>query len=103
MALMASAVFTGCSGESATSAAASAPAPEAVRAVSVQFADVPLEIAAVGNVEAISTVEVKARITAPVLRVLFREGQDVRQDDLLFELDPEPINRQITEAEANIA
>lgn len=66
-------------------------------------ADVPLEIAAIGNVEAISTVDVKARITAPVLRVNFLEGQDVRQGELLFELDPEPFNRQIAEMEANIA
>jgi len=77
--------------------------PEAVRAVTAEPADVPLEIAAIGNVEAISTVEVKSRVTAPVLRVNFTEGQDVRQGDLLFELDGEPFRRQIAEIEANIA
>jgi len=80
-----------------------APAPAAVRVVPAAAADVPLEIAAIGTVEAISSVEVKARITAPVLRVRFAEGQDVKQGDILFELDPEPINRQIAEIEANIA
>ena len=102
IALTAAIVFTACSRGPATSSAAFAPPPEAVRAISAEAADVPLEIAAVGNVEAISTVEVKARITAPVLRVHFSEGQDVRRGDLLFELDPEPINRQIAEMEANI-
>ena len=80
-----------------------APPATAVRAVAAVTADVPLEITAIGNVEAVSTVEVKARITAPILRVNFTEGQDVRQGDLLFELDPEPSNRQIAEIEANIA
>jgi membrane fusion protein, multidrug efflux system len=74
-----------------------------VRVVPAIAADVPLEIAAIGNVEAISTVDVKARITAPVLKVLFNEGEDVRQGQPLFELDPEPFNRQIAEIEANIA
>ena len=46
--------------------------------------------------------DVKARITAPVLRVNFQEGQDVRKGELLFELDPETYNRQITELEANV-
>ena len=66
-----------------------APAPAAVRVVPAAAADVPLEIAAIGTVEAISSVEVKARITAPVLRVRFAEGQDVKQGDILFELDPD--------------
>jgi multidrug efflux system membrane fusion protein len=71
--------------------------------ISAVAADVPLEIAAIGNVEAISMVDVKARLTAPVLKVLFTEGQDVRQGQPLFELDPEPVKRQIAEMEANIA
>src|SRR5258707_591822 len=77
--------------------------PVAVRVIPALTADVPLEIAAIGNVEAISTVDVKARITAPVLKVLFFEGQDVHQSQPLFELDPEPVKRQIAEIEANIA
>jgi membrane fusion protein, multidrug efflux system len=83
--------------------APAAPPPVAVRAVSAAVADVPLEIAAIGNVEAISSVDVKSRVTAPVLRVHFSEGQDVKKGELLFELDPETYNRQITEIEANIA
>ncbi len=78
-------------------------APEAIRTITATSADVPLEFAAIGNVEAVSSVDVKARVTAPVLRVHFSEGQDVRQGDYLFELDPETFNRQIAEVEANIA
>lgn len=83
-------------------APASANAPQAVRTVQAFTADVPLEISSIGTVEASSTIEVKARLTAPIIKVHFTEGQDVRQGQLLFELDAEPIHRQITEIEANI-
>ena len=86
-----------------TAPAVAVQAPEAVRTITATSADVPLEIAAIGNVEAVSSVDVKARVTAPILRVHFSEGQDVRQGDYLFELDPETFNRQIAEVEANIA
>ncbi len=85
------------------SANAAAPQPVAVRTVAATSSDVPLDISAIGNVEAIAMVDVKPRITAPVLRVNFQEGQDVRQGELLFELDPETYNRQIAELEANVA
>lgn len=87
----------------AASKAPNAPPPQAVRVIQATSADVPLEIAAIGYVEANSTVEVKARVTAPVVRVHFAEGQDVKQGQLLFELDAEPFRRQIAEIEANIA
>jgi multidrug efflux system membrane fusion protein len=71
--------------------------------VSAVIGDSPLEISSIGNVEAMASVDVKSRVTAPVIRVQFREGQDVSKDDVLFELDPETYNRQIAEIEANIA
>ena len=92
---------TGCNREGAA-VSATAPPPQAVRAVQATSADVPLEIAAIGNVEANSTVEVKARVTAPITGVHFAEGQDVSKGQLLFDLDPEPFLRQLAEIEANI-
>ena len=95
-------VSTGCSKEGAA-ASANAPPAQAVRTTQATAADVPLEIAAIGNVEASATIEVKARVTSPVVKVHFTEGQDVREGQLLFELDPEPFQRQLAEIEANIA
>ena len=74
-----------------------------VRAVAAVAADVPLEISAVGNVEAMSTVDVKSRVAGQVLKVYFEEGQDVKQGDLLFEIDPEPLQRQVAELQADVA
>jgi membrane fusion protein, multidrug efflux system len=75
----------------------------AVRAVSATTRDVPLIVSAIGNVEAIATVDVKSRIAGQVTRVAFEEGMDVQSGQLLFELDREPFLRQIAELEANLA
>ena len=99
----ASIITTSCNREGSGTASAKTEAPQYIRTITAVTGDVPLEIAAIGNVEAISTVDVKARVTAPVLRVNFAEGQDVRKGDLLFELDPETFKRQLAEAEASIA
>lgn len=97
-------VAVSCTREGGAASANSAAAPaQAVRAIQATAGDVPLEIAAIGNVEASATIEVKARVTAPVTRVYFTEGQDVREGQLLFDLDAEPFQRQLAEIEANIA
>jgi multidrug efflux system membrane fusion protein len=74
-----------------------------VRAVSAVAQDVPLDVSAVGNVESITTVDVKSRVAGQVLRVDFQEGQNVEKGQLLFEIDPEPLQRQIAEIQADIA
>ncbi len=74
-----------------------------VRAVPAVSTDVPLNVAAVGNVEAMSTVDVKSRVAGQVLSVLFQEGQNVQKGQLLFEIDPEPLKRQIDQIQADIA
>jgi len=78
-------------------------APTSVRAVAVTQSDVPLDVSAVGNVESMATVEVKSRVAGQVLRVYFQEGQTVNQGQLLFEIDPELIKRQIAEIQANLS
>jgi multidrug efflux system membrane fusion protein len=52
--------------------------------------DVPLQVKAVGRVEAYSTVSVKAQVGGEITRVYFKEGQDVKKGELLFTIDPQP-------------
>jgi membrane fusion protein, multidrug efflux system len=73
-----------------------------VRAVPAVAADVPLDASAVGNVEAIASVDVKSRVAGQILRVDFQEGQNVEKGQLLFEIDPEPLERQIAETQADL-
>ncbi len=65
--------------------------------------DVPVELRAIGNVEAYSTVSIKAQVTGPVLAVHFQEGQDVRKGDLLFEIDKRPFEVALQQAQADLA
>jgi membrane fusion protein, multidrug efflux system len=84
-------------------AAGFAMGPVAVRAVPAATTNVPLEISAIGNVEALSTVDVKARVAGQIQKVNFQEGQDVHAGDVLFELDQQPFLQSINENEANLA
>lgn len=74
-----------------------------VRAVSAVASDVPLDTSAVGNVEAIASVDVKSRVAGEILSVHFQEGQEVEKGQLLFEIDPEPVQRQIAQIQADLA
>lgn len=73
-----------------------------VRTVAAVTTDVPLDASAVGTVEAISSVDVKSRVAGQILRVDFQEGQNVEKGQLLFEIDPEPLERQIAETQADL-
>ena len=64
---------------------------------------VPIQIQSVGNVEAYSTVEIKAQVAGPLLTVNFAEGAIVNKGDLLFEIDPRPFREAVRQAEAAIA
>ncbi|MCL5746577.1 MAG: efflux RND transporter periplasmic adaptor subunit [Acidobacteria bacterium] len=65
--------------------------------------EVPVAVEAIGNVEAYSTVSIKAQVNGPLQRVHFREGDFVRTGDLLFTIDPSPFQAALSEAEANLA
>ena len=77
--------------------------PVAVTVATVEQKDVPVQIRAIGNIEAYSTIQVKAQIGGQLMKVHFREGQDVSAGDLLFTIDPRPYEAQIKQAEANLA
>ena len=64
---------------------------------------VPIQVHAIGNVEAYSTVSVKAQVAARVEKAYFTEGQDVKKGDLLFTLDRRPFDTALQQAEANLA
>lgn len=63
---------------------------------------VPVQLQAVGTVEAYATVSVKSRIDGQLVGVHFREGQDVKKGDLLFTIDPRPYEVALQEALARL-
>ncbi len=74
-----------------------------VMAASVVRRDVPLQLSAIGNVEAYSTVSVNSRVAGQIVRVHFKEGQDVNRGALLFTIDPRPFEAALKQAEGNLA
>jgi multidrug efflux system membrane fusion protein len=63
---------------------------------------VPVYLRAIGNVDAYSTVAVKARVDGQIVEVAFREGQAVRRGEVLFRLDSRPFLAALRQAEANV-
>jgi RND family efflux transporter MFP subunit len=55
-----------------------------------------------GRTEAVNSVEVRARVTGYLDKVHFQEGADVKQGDLLFEIDPRTYQAEFARAEANL-
>ena len=65
--------------------------------------DVPVQVYAIGNVEAYSTLSVKVQIGGELVKVYFKEGQFVKKGDPLFLIDPRPYEAALKQAEANLA
>src|SRR5262249_12193100 len=63
----------------------------------------PVQIEAVGTVEPYSTVSVRSQVTGAITKVHFKEGQDVKEGDLLFTVDTRPFEAAVKQAEANLA
>ncbi|TAN38600.1 MAG: efflux RND transporter periplasmic adaptor subunit [Nitrospirae bacterium] len=77
--------------------------PVPVTAGSATLMTIPVQIRSIGNVEAYSTVAIKAQVGGQLSKVHFREGQDVKKGDLLFTIDPRPYETQIRQYEAVLA
>jgi multidrug efflux system membrane fusion protein len=73
-----------------------------VTVASVFTKDVPIQVSAVGNVEAYSTVAVKSRVSGELVGVHFQEGQEVKEGDLLFTIDKAPYEVALKEAQARL-
>lgn len=65
--------------------------------------DVPVQIKAIGTMEASESVVVRTQISGELTNVAFREGQDVQRGALLFQLDPRTYQAAIRKAEAALA
>lgn len=64
---------------------------------------VPIQLHAIGTVEAYSTVSIRSQIDGKIAEIHFREGQDVNKGDLLVTIDPRPLEAALRQAEANLA
>ncbi len=64
--------------------------------------DVPVDLAAIGNVEAYATISVRSQVTGQLQEIAFHEGDIVKTGQLLFTLDRRPFEAALAQAEANL-
>jgi multidrug efflux system membrane fusion protein len=74
-----------------------------ILAATAQQKVVPIQIRAVGNVDAYATVSIKSQVTGVLTEAHFKEGQDVKKGQLLFTIDPRPLEAALKQAEATLA
>jgi multidrug efflux system membrane fusion protein len=77
--------------------------PVPVTVATVAQKDVPINLDVIGNVEAYSTITVKAQVSGQLNKVSFHEGEFVAKNDLLFTIDSRPVEAQLSQVEANLA
>src|SRR6516225_11468928 len=107
IAILLSAVLAGCghqgNGGSSKSARAGGPPPAVpVGVATVRQRDFPVYLTGLGSVQAFNTVSLKTRIDGQITQVNFQEGQDVKQGELLIQIDPRPYQVALEQAQANL-
>jgi membrane fusion protein (multidrug efflux system) len=93
-------LLTGCDEKKEAAAPPASPAvgvrPAAMKGVSQSFAFV-------GHIKAVDKVDVRARVEGFLEKVAFREGQDVKAGDLLYQIERVQFQAQVDQAKANLA
>jgi multidrug efflux system membrane fusion protein len=100
-----SAFFIGCSSSADSKqqkAQAAAPRPVSVATAQVQRQDVPVYLSGLGAVTAFNTANIKSRVDGQIMKVNVREGQNVKQGELLIEIDARPYQAQLDQMQAQL-
>jgi multidrug efflux system membrane fusion protein len=96
--------LSGCGSTNTKPAQASAGPPAIpVGVATAERRDVPVFQEGLGSVQASNTVSLKSRVDGQIVQIAFREGQTVKQGDLLIVIDPRPYQVQLDQAQAALA
>ena len=101
--LLAAPALAGCDKGADPATAKGAPPAVAVMATEAVQRDVPVQVRAIGNVQALATVGVQSMINGEVMKVHFAEGHEVAAGSLLFTIDPRQLQSALLQAQATLA
>src|SRR5438874_807590 len=88
-------------GAEVPAAAAQTPAPGVpVTAGTVAAQDVPVFLRGIGTIQAYNMVAVKSRVDGQIVKVDFKDGQDIKAGDPIFQIDPRPFQAAPEQAQA---
>jgi multidrug efflux system membrane fusion protein len=79
------------------------PAPVPVTFTTAKPASFPVVLSGLGTVQAFNSVTARTRVDGEVIKILFKEGQIVKQGDLLALIDPRPYKAAVDQATAKKA
>jgi multidrug efflux system membrane fusion protein len=81
----------------------SSPPPIAVKVASVEKTNFPVYLNGLGTVQGFNTVVVRTRVDGQIDRIAFKEGQLVKEGELLAQIDPRPFQASLDQAKAKKA
>jgi multidrug efflux system membrane fusion protein len=82
--------------------AAAGDRPIPVQTAVVEKKTMPIYMTALGTVTAYNTVTIKTRVDGQLMRVNVREGQAVKQGEMLVEIDPKPYQAALAQAQGQL-
>jgi multidrug efflux system membrane fusion protein len=71
-----------------------------VTAGTVVAQDVPIFLHGIGTVQAYNSVSIKSRVDGQIVKISFREGEEVKAGDPLIQIDPRPYEAALEQAQA---
>ena len=89
--------------QSSVAARPAGPAPVPVGVAAVTSADFPVYLTGLGTVQPYQTVTVRSRVDGEVMKVGFKQGQMVKEGDLLVQIDPRPYQATLEQAQSKKA
>src|SRR6202163_4427240 len=99
------AILFGCSSSAdpkQQKAQAAGPRAVSVATAQVQRQDVPVYLSGLGSVTAFNTANIKSRVDGQIMKVNVKEGQNVKQGELLIEIDSRPFQVQLDQMQAQL-
>jgi len=76
------------------------PAPVPVTVTTAQATSFPVVLSGLGTIQAFNSVTARTRVDGEVIKILFKEGETVKQGDLLAQIDPRPYKANVDQAAA---
>lgn len=101
--IIAGATLTACSPKEPRASQRKPQAPPPVAVAAVVQKPVPVQVTAIGSVLPTTAVTVRARVGGVLEKIHFREGDDVKEGQLLFSLDRPPLEAMLRQAQATLA
>jgi membrane fusion protein, multidrug efflux system len=99
---MSLAFLPGCGQQPPPGAAGQAPPPKNVLAAQVRVGDVPIQLHEFGRITSPESVDVKPQVSGRITEVHFKDGQEVKKEDLLLVIDPRPFQADLEQSQGQL-